>query len=69
MPKGQKLPLPARVTVRIGRPLEARKEESSREFAARVEGAVRALAAGSEDAGVVGTWIDRWRATAGRDRS
>jgi 1-acyl-sn-glycerol-3-phosphate acyltransferase len=63
MPKGQKLPLPAPVTIRIGRPLEPGKDEPSRDFAARVEGAVRELAAGSEDPAVVGTWIDRWRAT------
>jgi 1-acyl-sn-glycerol-3-phosphate acyltransferase len=63
MPKGQKVPLPAPVTIRIGRPLEPRKDEASREFAVRVEHAVQQLAAGSEDPEIVGGWIDRWRAT------
>ena len=63
MPKGQRLPLPAPVTVRIGRPLAPRRGEPSREFTARVEGAVRSLAAGSNDAAVTGSWIERWRAT------
>src|SRR5205823_2204442 len=66
MPKGQRLPLPAPVTVRVGKPLELRKGEASRDFAGRVEKAVQRLAAGSEDPEVVGNWIDSWRATAPR---
>jgi len=63
MPKGQRIPLPAPVRIRIGRPLEAGKTEPSRDFAARIERAVQQLAAESDDPEIVGTWIDRWRAT------
>jgi 1-acyl-sn-glycerol-3-phosphate acyltransferase len=63
MPKGQRIPLPAPVEIRIGRPLEAGKNESSRDFSDRVERAVQRLAAETDDPEVVGTWIDRWRAT------
>jgi 1-acyl-sn-glycerol-3-phosphate acyltransferase len=68
MPKGQKVPLPAPVKIRIGRPLEPGKNEPSRDFAARVEHAVRRLAEESDEPEVVGTWIDRWRATRPRRR-
>src|SRR5438128_10726725 len=43
MPRGQKLPLPGRVRVRIGRPMSPNPKEGSREFTARIEKAVRAL--------------------------
>jgi hypothetical protein len=43
--------------------LEPGKNESSRDFADRVERAVQSLAAETDDPEVVGTWIDRWRAT------
>ena len=42
--------------------------ETSRAFTTRVENAVRQLGAGSEDAAVAGSWIDKWRATAKRPR-
>jgi 1-acyl-sn-glycerol-3-phosphate acyltransferase len=61
MPKGARLPLPAPVTIRVGRPLEARKGEGSKAFTQRIETAVRDLAAGSDDPELVGNWIDRWR--------
>src|SRR5919197_320000 len=41
MPKGQRIPLPAPVVIRIGRPLEVGKDEHSRDFDARVEKAVK----------------------------
>jgi 1-acyl-sn-glycerol-3-phosphate acyltransferase len=69
MPKGQRYPLPAPVKIRIGRPLEPRRGETSRAFTTRVENAVRGLGEGSEDAGLTGSWIDRWRATAPRRSS
>jgi hypothetical protein len=69
MPKGQRYPLPAPVKIRIGRPLEPRRGETSRAFTTRVENAVRGLGAGSEDAALTGSWIDRWRATSPRRSS
>ena len=69
MPKGRRYFLPAPVRVRIGRPLSPARGEGSRAFTARVEEAVRELAAGSDDPAVVGSWIERWRATAPRERS
>jgi 1-acyl-sn-glycerol-3-phosphate acyltransferase len=63
MPKGRGYPLPAPVRVRIGRPLTADRGEGSRAFTKRIESAVRALAEGREPE-AVGSWIDRWRATA-----
>ena len=63
MPKGARLPLPAPVTIRVGRPLEAARNESSKDFTRRIEAAVRDLAAGRDDPGLTGTWIDRWRQT------
>ena len=69
MPKGQKLPLPAPVTIRIGRPMSVARGETSRAFTKRVEDAVRDLGSGSEEAALVGSWIERWRATAPRRRS
>lgn len=66
MPKGRRMPLPAPVTVRIGKPIEPRPKEGSREFTKRVEAAVRELAAGSQAPEVSGNWIERWRQTAPR---
>lgn len=64
MPKGQKLPLPAPATVKVGKPLAAAPGEGSRAFTVRIESAVRALADDTEDPAVMGTWIERWRASA-----
>ncbi len=69
MPKGQRLPLPAPVSIRVGRPIEPRSGETTRALTARVEGAVRALAGETDDPEVVGSWIQRWRQTAPRSRS
>ena len=63
MPKGSRIPLPGPVTIRVGRPLEAARGETSKQFTKRVEAAVRALSEGSEAPEVVGGWIDRWRRT------
>lgn len=67
MPKGQKVPLPGPVRVRIGKPMSAQAKEGSREFTARVEKAVRALAREPRQPELQGTWIERWRATAPRE--
>lgn len=64
MPKGRRFFLPAPVEVRIGRPLAPTPGETSRTFTGRVETAVRELGRGSRDAEFVGSWIERWRATA-----
>jgi 1-acyl-sn-glycerol-3-phosphate acyltransferase len=69
MPKGQRYPLPAPVKIRIGRPLEARRGETSRAFTSRVEKAVRELGDGSEESAVTGSWIERWRETQPRRSS
>ena len=63
MPKGQRVPLPAPVTIRIGKPIQPRAGESSRALTQRVEDAVRKLGSGSDDREVVGSWIERWRAS------
>ena len=68
MPKGQKLPLPGPVRVRIGKPMSAHAKEGSREFTARVEKAVRALAREPRQPDLQGTWIERWRALAPREQ-
>jgi 1-acyl-sn-glycerol-3-phosphate acyltransferase len=68
MPKGRRFFIPAPFEVRIGKPMMARGGEGSRAFTARVEDAVRALGAGSEERAVVGTWIERWQASAPRSR-
>lgn len=65
MPKGRRLPLPGPVTITVGKPLQARRDETSRAFSARVEAAVRDLAAGTPDPDLSGSWIERWRATTG----
>lgn len=62
MPRGQKLPLPGPARVRIGKPMAPEPKEGSREFTARVEKAVRTLAAEPIQPDVQGTWIERWRA-------
>jgi 1-acyl-sn-glycerol-3-phosphate acyltransferase len=69
MPKGRRYFLPAPVQVRIGRPLEPRRGEGSRAFTRRVEEAVRELGRGSEAEPVVGSWRERWQATAPRRRN
>jgi 1-acyl-sn-glycerol-3-phosphate acyltransferase len=68
MPRGQKLPLPGPVRVRIGKPMTPQPKEGSREFTARVEKAVRTLAAKPVQAEVQGTWIERWQASRPRER-
>jgi 1-acyl-sn-glycerol-3-phosphate acyltransferase len=67
MPKGQKLPLPGPVRVRIGKPMAPQPEEGSRQFTARVEKAVRALALEPSQPDIQGTWIERWRAAKPRE--
>ena len=62
MPRGQRLPLPGPIRVRIGKPMTPQPKEGSRDFTARVEGAVRALATGPKQPALQGTWIERWRA-------
>ncbi len=66
MPKGRRYFLPAPVEVRIGRPLEPGRGEASRAFTQRVEDAVRDLGRSSAEPEVVGSWIERWRASAPR---
>jgi 1-acyl-sn-glycerol-3-phosphate acyltransferase len=68
MPKGRGVPLPGPVSVRFGRPLRPGPEETSRAFSQRVERAVRELGQGSREPEVVGSWIERWRATGERRR-
>jgi 1-acyl-sn-glycerol-3-phosphate acyltransferase len=68
LPKGRSVPLPAPVTVRIGKPLRPAEKEGSRDFSVRVEKAVQELAAGGRDVSVRGTWIERWQAS-GRRRA
>jgi 1-acyl-sn-glycerol-3-phosphate acyltransferase len=67
MPRGQKLPLPGPVRVRIGKPMAPGPKEGSREFTARVEKAVRSLATEPKQPDIQGTWIERWRALKPRD--
>jgi 1-acyl-sn-glycerol-3-phosphate acyltransferase len=67
MPKGARLPRPAPVRIRIGKPLQPGRQEGSKDFAARVEGAVRELAGERESPEVSGTWIERWHASRGRN--
>jgi 1-acyl-sn-glycerol-3-phosphate acyltransferase len=69
MPKGRDLPLPAKATIKIGKPLRVGEGETSRAFATRVEKAVHALADGSRSADVEGSWIDRWNAMEPRRRA
>ena len=67
MPRGQKLPLPGPVRVRIGKPMTPNAAEGSREFTARVEKAVRTLAAEKKQPDLQGTWVERWRASKPRE--
>ena len=67
MPRGQTLPLPGPIRVRIGKPMVPQKQEGTREFTARVEKAVRTLAAEDRQPEIQGTWIERWRASKPRD--
>jgi 1-acyl-sn-glycerol-3-phosphate acyltransferase len=67
MPRGQKVPLPGPVRVRIGKPMTPAKTEGTREFTARVETAVRELSAEEKNPDVQGTWIERWRASRPRE--
>ena len=67
MPRNQKLPLPGPVRVRIGKPMKLEPKESSREFTARVEKAVRALATAPRQPDLQGTWIERWKASKPRE--
>ena len=67
MPRGQKLPLPGPIRVRIGKPMTPEPKEGSREFTARVEKAVRKLAAEPQQPDIQGTWIERWKASKPRD--
>ena len=67
MPRNQKVPLPGPVRVRIGKPMTLEPKEGSREFTARVEKAVRALAAEPRQQDLQGTWIERWKASKPRE--
>jgi 1-acyl-sn-glycerol-3-phosphate acyltransferase len=67
MPRGQKLPLPGPIRVRIGKPMSPQPKEGSREFTARVEKAVRTLAAEPKQPELQGTWIERWKASKPRE--
>ncbi len=67
MPRGQKLPLPGPVRVRIGKPMTPASKEGSREFTARVEHAVRALAEQPRQPDIQGSWIERWQASKPRE--
>jgi hypothetical protein len=68
MPRHQRLPVPGKVRVRIGKPMTPARDEGTRDFTARVEKAVRTLSAGPEQPDVQGTWIERWRAGTPRVR-
>jgi 1-acyl-sn-glycerol-3-phosphate acyltransferase len=61
MPRGQSLPLPGPVRVRIGKPMAPDPGEGSRQFTARVEKAVRTLALEPAQPEIQGSWIERWR--------
>ncbi|HEY3193793.1 MAG TPA: lysophospholipid acyltransferase family protein [Candidatus Dormibacteraeota bacterium] len=67
MPRGQKIPLPGPARVRIGKPMVPQRGEGSREFTARVEKAVRTLAAEPVQPELQGGWIERWKALKPRD--
>lgn len=67
MPRGQKLPLPGPIRVRIGKPMTPEPKEGSREFTARIEKAVRTLSAEPKEPDIQGTWIERWRASKPRE--
>jgi len=67
MPRGQRLPLPGPIRVRLGKPMTPGAREGSRDFTARVEKAVRTLATEPRQPDVQGSWIERWRASKPRD--
>jgi 1-acyl-sn-glycerol-3-phosphate acyltransferase len=67
MPRGQRLPLPGPIRVRIGKPMTPAPKEGTREFTARIENAVRTLAAEPRQPDLQGTWIERWRASKPRE--
>jgi 1-acyl-sn-glycerol-3-phosphate acyltransferase len=67
MPRHQPLPVPGKVRVRIGKPMTPGPKEDTRDFTARVEKAVRTLAAQPEQPDLQGTWIERWKASKPRD--
>ncbi|TMG64044.1 MAG: 1-acyl-sn-glycerol-3-phosphate acyltransferase [Chloroflexi bacterium] len=67
MPRGQRLPVPGPIRVRIGKPMTVRRAEGSREFTARVENAVRTLAASDKQPEFQGDWIERWQASKPRE--
>ncbi|HEX9363829.1 MAG TPA: lysophospholipid acyltransferase family protein [Candidatus Dormibacteraeota bacterium] len=67
MPRHQNLPLPGPIRVRIGKPMTPGPKEGTREFTARVEKAVRTLAAKEKQPDIQGTWIESWRASKPRD--
>jgi len=67
MPRGQSLPLPGPVRVRIGKPMAPAKGEGSRQFTGRVEQAVRALAKEPEQPEIQGGWIEKWKALKPRE--
>jgi 1-acyl-sn-glycerol-3-phosphate acyltransferase len=67
MPRHQKLPVPGKVRVRIGKPMTPAPKEGSREFTARVEKAVRTLASEPVQTDYQGSWIERWRASKPRE--
>jgi 1-acyl-sn-glycerol-3-phosphate acyltransferase len=67
MPRGQSVPLPGPVRVRIGKPMVPGPEEGSRQFTARVEKAVRTLALEPAQPEIQGSWIERWRLMKPRD--
>ena len=67
MPRHQRLPMPGKVRVRIGKPMTPGKQEDTRTFTARVETAVRALSSEARQPEIQGDWIERWRASRPRD--
>jgi 1-acyl-sn-glycerol-3-phosphate acyltransferase len=67
MPRGQRLPLPGPIRVRIGKPMTPAPKEGTREFTFRIENAVRTLAAEPRQPDLQGTWIERWRASKPRE--
>jgi len=67
MPRHQRLPVPGKVRVRIGKPMTPAAGEGTREFTARVETAVRSLSAEKRQPEIQGTWIERWRASKPRE--
>ena len=67
MPRGQSLPLPGPVRVRIGKPMSPAKGEGSRQFTGRVEQAVRSLAKEPEQPEIQGGWIEKWKALKPRE--